>query len=229
MKVALVHDSLVQIGGAEKTLKVLSEIFPDAPIYTSVYDKQKFQSLFPYSRIQTSRLQEKPEWIRKRYKWLLPFLPSAFEEFDFSDFDLVISSSSSFAKGIVTPSHTVHINYCHTPTRFLWDSYHSYLKNQKLFPITKFFVKKLLHRTRIWDRAAAERVDYFIANSNNVAQRIQKYYRKNSTVIYPPVDTQHIQKKEHHADFFLVVSRLEKYKNVDVVVKAFNQIPNRKL
>ena len=228
-KVALVHDSLVQIGGAEKVLKILADMFPDAPIYTSIYNKEKFQSIFPHSRIRTSSLQEKPNWIKKRYKWLLPLLPSAFEEFDFSEFDLVISSSSSFAKGIVTPSHTTHINYCHTPTRFLWDSFHSYLKNQRLNPITKFFVKRLLHKTRIWDRAAAERVEYFIANSKNVSYRIHKYYRKDSKVIYPPIDVESMEAKDSHANFFLIVSRLEKYKNIDTAIKAFNQIPTRKL
>lgn len=229
MKVALVHDSLVQYGGAEKVLKVLSDIYPDAPIYTSIYNKEKFQSIFEHSRVRTSSLQNKPQWLRKRYKWMLPFLPAAFESFDFSEFDLVISSSSSFAKGIVTPVHTKHISYCHTPTRFLWDSYHSYLKQQKIpFPLN-IPVKKLLHKIRIWDRAAAERVDYFIANSQNVAHRINKFYRKKSTVIYPPIDLEKIEAKKGHADFFLMVSRLERYKNIDTAVKAFNQLPNRRL
>lgn len=229
MKIALVHDSLVQIGGAEKTLKVLADMFPDAPIYTSVYDKEKFQSWFEYSRIVCSSLQDKPNFLKKRYKFLLPFLPSAFESFDFTGFDLVISSSSSFAKGIVTPLHTKHINYCHTPTRFLWDSYHSYLRNHRLDPITRICVKRMLHKIRIWDRAAAERVDHFIANSQNVAERIEKFYRKESVIIHPPVDTEHIQEKSGHAEFFLIVSRLEKYKCVDTAIKAFNQIPTRKL
>jgi len=229
MKIALVHDSLLKVGGAEKTLKALSEIFPESPIYTSLYDKEALQGFFSYDRIKTSFLQKKLSFFKKRYKYLLPLLPTAFEEFDFSEFDVVISSSSSFAKGIIVPSKTIHINYCHTPTRFLWDSYHSYLKEQNLNFITRFFTKKLLHKTRIWDRAAADRVDYFISNSKNVSRRISKYYQRKSTVIYPPVNTQDITYRENHADFFLIVSRLEKYKQIEIAIKAFNQIPQRRL
>ena len=229
MKIALVHDSLVQYGGAEKTLKALSEAFPDAPIYTSIYNKEVFHGVFTADKIHTTELQNKPKWLKKRYKWLLPFLPSAFESLDFSGFDVVISSSSSFAKGIVTPLDTIHINYCHTPTRFLWDSTHSYFKDQKLSFLVKFIARAILHWTRVWDKAAADRVDYFIANSKNVSQRIQKYYRRDSTIINPPVEIENMKVKEAHADFFLIVSRLEKYKNVEIAIKAFNQIPSRKL
>jgi glycosyltransferase involved in cell wall biosynthesis len=229
LKVALVHDSLVQYGGAEKTLKVLADMFPESPIYTSIYDKEKFQSHFSANRIRTSRLQNFPGFIKKRYKFLLPFLPTVFEEFDFTDFDLVISSSSSFAKGIVLPVHALHINYCHTPTRFLWDSTHTYLKAQRLIFPFNLIARGLLHKTRIWDRAAAERVDHFIANSKNTARRISKYYRKDSVIIHPPIEVKKTQMKSEHADFFLIVSRLEKYKHIDIAVKAFNQLPKRKL
>ena len=229
MKVALVHDSLVQYGGAEKVLKVLADMFPKAPIYTSIYNRELFQSHFESNRIHTSRLQNLPRFLKKSYKLLLPFLPSSFEEFDFQDFDLVISSSSSFAKGVIVPSHTKHITYCHTPTRFLWDSYHQYLRDQRLFFPLSLIAKSLLHKTRIWDRAASERVDIFIANSKNVQRRIQKYYQKPSHVIYPPVDVSKYEVKNTHANFFLVVSRLEKYKCIDTVIRAFNQLPQRKL
>ncbi len=187
MKVALIHDFLIRFGGAERVLQALSEIFPEAPIYTLLYDEKKMGRFFPKEKIRTSFLQKFPKFLRNRYRYLLPFLPLAPETFDLRDFDLIISSSSSFAKGIVPRVNSLHICYCHNPMRFVWDYSHLYLKEQKK-SLFNPFMKTVLHFLRIWDRNAAQRVDYFIANSKATQKRIQKYYRRESTVIYPPVE-----------------------------------------
>ncbi len=214
MKIALIHDYLASYGGAEKTFKVLTEIFPQAEVYTLFYDPKVLNKLkFRADRkIHTSFLQKFPAILRKNYRLLLPFLPIAAETMDFRDFDVVISSSHSFAKGIITRPKTTHICYCYSPTRYLWD------KKQG-----KFF----LHYFRLWDRQAAERVDQFIAISKTVQKRIKKYYKKDSIVIYPPVDiskSQIANRKSQNKEFYLIVSQLRKYKRIDLAVEAFNKL-----
>ncbi len=186
MRIALIHDFLIRHGGAERVLQALCEIFPEAPIFTLLYDEKKMGKFFPKEKIKTSFLQKFPKFLRNHYKYLLPLLPLAPETMDLRDFDLVVSSSSSFAKGIVPRVNTLHICYCHNPMRFVWDYSHSYLKDQKKSFFNPF-MKTVLHFLRIWDRNAAQRVDYFIANSRATQKRIWKYYRRESTVIYPPV------------------------------------------
>ena len=164
---------------------VLAEIFPEAPIYTLLCDYGKWTKIFPRKRIRVSFLQRLPGFLRGRRRWLLPFLPLAAETLNLRDFDLVISSSAGFAKGIITNSRTVHVSYCHTPTRFLWDLHHFYAsRGSKL----NLLARPLLHWLRLWDWAAAARVDYFIANSENTRRRVKKYYGREAEVIYPPVD-----------------------------------------
>ena len=187
MKVVLVHDYLIRFGGAERVLLELCQMFPEAPIYTFLYDEQKMSFWFPSERVQTSFLQKFPKFWRARHKYLLPFLPVAAESFDLREFDLVISSSSAFAKGVVTRPKTVHISYCHNSARFLWDYSFEYLGQQNLGTWRKIIIKILMSYLRLWDRAAAQRVDYFVANSKATAARIWKYYRKEAKVIYPPV------------------------------------------
>lgn len=227
MKVALVHDFLNQLGGAERVLDVLHEIFPQAPVFTLLYDEEKTKGKYKNWEIYPSFLQNFPSFFRKHQKFLLPLYPIAIEQFDLSDYDLVISSNNSFAKGVITKSNVPHICYCHAPMRYAWDWHAEYLKEQKLGKISSFFTRFLLNYIRFWDKVSAERVDFWIANSKTTAHRIRKYYRKDSVVIYPPVDISKFEsvdwqtKKE---DYFLIVSRLSPYKKVDLAVEAFNKL-----
>lgn len=224
MRIALIHDYLTSFGGAEKTFKVLTEIFPRAEIYTLFYNPKIKQKFFPKTKIHTSFLQKFPAILKKKYQLLLPFLPVATETLDFREFDMVISSSFSFAKGIITRPKTTHICYCHTPTRYLWDA----RREEKTLwknPISR----ALFHYARIWDRQASERVDYFIANSKTTQKRIKKYYKKDSTIIYPPVEiSKKLNPKPHilnpKKEFYLIVSQLRKYKRIDLAIEAFNKL-----
>lgn len=220
MKVALIHDHLAQDGGAEKVLKILSEMFPDAPIYTLLYEKNNADKYFKSRRIETSIIQKLPGGI-KYYQWYMPLMPMAVEFFDLREYDLVISDSSSFAKGVITSDHTLHICYCHTPTRYLWSDTHQYINELKYNKYFKKIISLVLNYIRMWDRLAADRVDEYIANSDFVAKRIKKYYKRNSTVIYPPVETEKFGISADIGDYFLIGGRLAPYKRVDLVIEAF--------
>ena len=223
MKIAIIHDHLTQIGGAEKVLKIFHEMFPEAPIYTLVFNEGKMNNLIPKEIIKTSFLQKLP-WGVLRYQWYLSLMPTATESYDLTEFDVVLSSSSALAKGVITQSNTVHICYCHTPTRYLWSDTHMYLAGLR-YP---FFIKKIipyvLNKLRIWDYSAAQRVDVFIANSRFVAMRIKKYYKRESTVIYPPVDTHAFSISDSFEKYYLTGGRIVPYKKFDITVKAFNQL-----
>lgn len=228
MKVALVHEFLNQIGGAEKVLHVFHTLFPRAPVFTIVYDPEETKGEFENLDIRTSFIQKIPLGI-KRYKWYLSWMPAAIERFDLSKYDLVLSDSTAFAKGVITRPETLHICYCHTPTRYLWSDTHSYTEELKQPRIIKSFLPFVLNRIRGWDKLAADRVDKFIANSRFVASRIKKYYGRESTVIYPPVETEKIpfSNPQKLGNYYLIVSRLRPYKRVDLAIEAFNalQIP----
>ncbi|MFH1048135.1 MAG: glycosyltransferase [Patescibacteria group bacterium] len=238
MKIAIVHDFLTYWGGAEQVLLSFHRIWPDAPIYTLLYDEKIVREYFPGAKIKASFLQKFPKFLRRRKKYLLPFAAIAPETIDLKDFDLVISSSSSFAKGIIVKPKTIHISYCHTPTRFLWDWYFEYLRENELGMIKKSFVLAILHYLRMWDKSVADRVDYFIANSISTQKRIAKFYRTKSQVIYPPVDTNKFKVqsspkdkptgqakfKVKERDYFLIVSRLSAYKKIDSAIEAFNKL-----
>jgi glycosyltransferase involved in cell wall biosynthesis len=231
MKVALVHDHLAQDGGAEKVLQVLAEMFPEAPIFTLLSEKNNVEKNYPGRKIDTSIIQKLPGGI-KHYQWYMPFMPMAVEFFDLSDFDLVISDSSSFAKGVITKPETLHIDYCHTPTRYLWSDTHQYINELKYNKFFKKIISLLLNYIRLWDRQAADRVDLFIANSETVQRRIKKYYQRDSVLIYPPVDTKNYNLSPELADeklkaenYFLIGCRLAPYKRVDIVIEAFKNIP----
>ena len=209
MKVALVHDDLMQWGGAERVLLGLSEIYPDASIYTSVYDMDnKFLSnRFGSKKIITSFLQKIPSW-KSLYKILLPIYPLAFEQFDFSNYDLVISHTTRFAKSIITKPGTVHICYCHTPPRFLW-----HLSGEKDYGLGEIFLSKL----RIYDQVSASRVDHFIAGSKNAEKRIKKIYGRDSKVVYPFVDLERFKNIESFdGGYFVIVGRPNRYKRFDL-------------
>jgi glycosyltransferase involved in cell wall biosynthesis len=235
LKIAIVHDFLIQYGGAERVLEVLAEMFPEAPIYTLLYDPEKMRGKFSNREIHTSFLQKFPKFLRKRYHWLLPFFPVAPETFDLREYDLIISSSGAWSKGIVTKLNTIHIAYIHSPMRFVWDYNEKYLAEARKEKL-KFLIRPFLTYLRIWDKSAADRPDYLIANSKYTQERIKKYYRRESKVIYPPVKNSSLSWSDVTSDhplpkgeedkrkYFLIVSRLSAYKKIDCVIEAFNKL-----
>lgn len=226
LKVALVHDFLNQYGGAEKVLEVLSEIFPEAPIYTIIYDSEKMQGKFKDREIRTSYLQKLPKFFRRRLKLFLPFFPTAPESYDLREYDLVISSSSAWSKGIVTRLDTIHIAYIHSPMRFVWDYNEKYLHEERKEKLG-FLIRPILSYFRLWDKLAADRPDYLIANSQYTRKRIIKYYRRESEIIYPPVkqEIRSMKQESKNSDkYFLIVSRLSAYKKIDKAIEAFNKL-----
>ncbi len=226
MRVALVHEFLTQLGGAEKVLEAFHEIFPDAPVYTLIYDEKPTRGVFANWDLRTSALQRFP---KKHYKWALPLMARAIESFDFSNYDLVLSDSSAFAKGIITKKPTVHICYCHTPTRYLWESRDEYIANLPYPRLIKAAAHWYLNSSlKEWDYKAAQRPDYFIANSRTVQDRIKKYYGRESEVIYPPVDTEFYKGgngwKGRKRNYYFTASRLEPYKKIGLVMEAFKEL-----
>ncbi|MCF7845937.1 MAG: glycosyltransferase [Candidatus Peribacteraceae bacterium] len=226
-RIAIVHEYLTRMGGAEKTAKVIADLFPSARIFTLLYDEANCGKDFPKWRVETSRLQNLPEFLRKRPKFLLPFLPSAVESFNFDNYDLVISSSSAFAHGLVLPLKNRHICYCHSPARFLWDYSHEYLHENKISGIKKILLNTKLKDLRIWSRLSARRVDRFLANSATVQRRIQKYFRTDSEVVHPPVEVSKIRVSDHHENYFLIVSQLAGYKKIELAISVFNKLRRR--
>ena len=221
MKVAIVHDWLTNMGGAERIIRIFHELFPEAPIYTIVYDKENMPDDFKKMDIRTSFIQKMPLGVKK-YQAYLPFMPVAIEQFDLSDYDVVISSSTACAKGVITKTDAVHICYCNTPMRYAWDMYHEYTRDKGT--VAKSLIALLMNYIRLWDRLSADRVDYFIANSNNVANRIRKHYKRKSKVIYPPVDTKLYVPCDIREDYYLIVSRLVPYKRIDLAIEVFNEL-----
>ncbi|MEK7084330.1 MAG: glycosyltransferase [Patescibacteria group bacterium] len=222
MRIALVHDYLSQDGGAERVLARFHEIWPDAPIFVLFHDTEKISG-FENADIRESFIAKLP-FGRTRYQWYLPWMPLATERHNLHEFDVVLSSTSAFAKGVLTRPDTLHISYCHTPTRYLWTDTHEYIADLKYNRIVKSFLPRLIHRLRIWDKMSVDRVDYFIANSDTVRQRILKYYRRESGIIYPPVDTDRFFISKNIGDYFVAGGRLVPYKRFDLLVQAFNRL-----
>lgn len=226
MKIALVHDYLVQYGGAERVLECFTEIYPEAHIYTIMHDKDLMHGVFENKKIHTSFLQKFP-FARRRHRIFPLLMPSAIEQFDFSKYDVVLSDSSSYAKGIITSPKTLHICYMHTPMRYAWDDCQKYTDDFGLPTLIKKLVPFFMNYIRVWDWASVHRVDKIIANSNFVAKRIKKYYKKDSIVINPPVNVNNFyveKNKEKRGDYFLMVGRLITYKRHDIAIRAFNQL-----
>ncbi|MHB9095791.1 MAG: glycosyltransferase [Eubacteriales bacterium] len=223
MKVAIVHDWLTNMGGAERVILALHEIFPDAPVYTMVHNPDRLPPEFAGIDIRTSFIQKLPR-AKTKYQTYLPLMPMAAEQFDLSGFDVVISSSHACAKGVITRPETLHICYCYTPMRYAWFLYHEYMRLEQISRIKKYLIPPLMNYLRLWDRLAADRVDDFIAISRGVGHRIRKYYRRESAVIFPPVKTDYYTPADSVDDYFLVVSRLVAYKRVDLAVQAFNEL-----
>ena len=222
MKLAIVHDFLNQMGGAEHVVKVFREIFPDAPIYTSIYVPSAVCPSFETADVRTSFMQRLP-LIKKHARVYLPFYPFAFESFDLSEYDVVLSSSSSFAKGVITPPNTRHISYCYTPMRFAW-KYHTYIEQEPISRLAKICLPYVIHRLRRWDEITSNRVDHYVAISDEVKKRIKKYYRRDATVIHPPVDISRFTVSEKDEGYYLILSRLLPYKRIDIAIQAFNSL-----
>ncbi len=222
-KIALVHYWLTGMRGGEKVVQSICNLFPDMDIFTLVYDKSKIAESINHHKIFTSFIQKLP-FARKKYQTYLPFMPIAIEQFNLSDYDIVISSESGIAKGVLTKPETCHFCYCHTPMRYLWNMYFDYLKNENIRFLKRKIIEIFFNYLRVWDLATAARVDYFISNSNNVKKRILKYYRRDSTVIYPPVDVEGMIFETKKQDYYLVVSQLVSYKRIDLAIRAFNEL-----
>jgi glycosyltransferase involved in cell wall biosynthesis len=221
-KVALVHDYLNQYGGAEKTLEKIMELFPDAPIYTGILDLQKLPEIFKKRKIITPKMNQ----LFKRFPKLFTFLMSKrFEGFDLSDFDLIISDGTAWAKSVITTSDQLHISYIHTPPRFLYK--YSTESNLRKNPLLKPLFLYLDFHLRIWDFAASKRPDFLLCNSIEVLKRIKKFYKRDAVVIYPPVETSEY-KNNKIEDYYVISGRLSSYKNFDLVIELFNTI-NKKL
>lgn len=221
LNIALVHDWITNVAGGERVVLALHEIFPNAPIYTSVYDPKKAKA-FNGCDIRPSFLQKLPLFKGKR-EILTPFTPFAFEQQDLSEYDLVISSSSMAAKGVITKPDTLHVCYCHTPARYFWEPQ---VDPRATKGKLSWLRENVVHKMRIWDRLAADRVDIFVANSRYIADRIRKYYKREATVIYPGVDVDRFasENTEKVKDYYLFVSRLVDYKRCDLVVETFNRL-----
>ncbi len=228
LRIALVHDHLVQDGGAERVLRSLMRMFPDAPVYTLLFEPGVMGKDFAGKDIRTSFFQKIP-FLRRHYKWLLLFIDGAFRRFDFSDYDLVISSASGWAKSVRTSPETLHVCYCHTPIRYIWSSADEYIAATNYPRPLKWLFRKTLGILRRKDIRAARGVDHFIANSHYVADRIKQYYDRESIVINPPVSTQQFTPRQEKQSYYLVATRLEPYKRVDLVIEAANakQFPLR--
>jgi len=229
-KIALVCDWLTNWGGAERCFMAFHEIWPEAPIYTLIYNEKKMPE-FKDAKIITSPLQKNP-LAKRKWQFFLNHMPYEIEQFNLSNYDIVLSASHVIAKGIITKPSTLHVCYLYSPTRYLWDYTHLYLKEVKFSPfeflnkIFRWYVKKRLHVIRIWDFLAGQRPDHIVAISNYVGNRITKYYRRNWDMIYPPCNTSFYQPaSENEAeDYFLIVGRQSPYKRTDIVVEAFNQL-----
>ncbi|GAB6078678.1 glycosyltransferase family 4 protein [Hydrogenobaculum acidophilum] len=229
MKIALIHDWLITLGGAEKALEAIYELYP-SNIYTLVKDDDNLKkSVFENAIIETSFIQKLPK-AKKLYRNYLPLFPFAIEQFDLSGYDVVISSSHAVAKGVLTSSSQLHICYCYTPIRYAWDLYYDYLKESGLDKGLKSLIARyILHKIRLWDIVSSNRVDHFVAISNYIAKRIKKVYGKNATVIYPPVDVDKFDVYTKKENFYITASRFVPYKKIDLIVEAFSKMPEKRL
>lgn len=229
-KVGIVTDWLVTYAGAEKVLKEMLAVYPKAELYSVIdFFDEKSRELISNKHATTTFIQKFPN-AKKNYRKYLPFMPLAIEQLDLSDYDVVLSSSHAVAKGILTGPDQLHISYVHSPIRYAWDLQHQYLRESGLNKGLKGFIAKvLLHKMRLWDYRTANGVDHFVANSQFIARRINKIYRREADVIYPPVDISSFEFSDKKEEYYLTASRLVPYKKVDLIVDAFSKMPDKKL
>lgn len=233
MRVAVVHDWLSQLAGAERVLEQILRLYPQATLFTVVDAVPKQQRGFLADwNVHTTFVQRLP-FARRHYRYYLPLMPLAIEQLDLSDFDVVISSSHAVAKGVLTGPDQLHIGYIHSPMRYAWDLQHQYLRQNDLEKgLLGWLVRWQLHRLRLWDRHTANGVDHMIANSAFIAGRIRKIYRREATVIYPPVDIESFVPGDpgsRSGDFYMTASRAVPHKRIDLIVEAFRKLPDRRL
>ena len=231
MKKAIVHDWFAGYSGSERVVESFTNIFPDVPVHVlfNLLTKEEQNIVTKNSEVITSFIQKLPG-IKNNHRKYLPLFPYAVEQFDLSNYDLILSSSHAVAKGVLTNSNQLHICYCHTPMRYAWDLTHQYLRESNLERgLFGLFAKIILHYIRIWDASNVNRVDYFIANSNYIKKRIKKVYGKESEVIYPPVDTEKFKCETQKDNYYLTASRLVPYKRIDLIAQAFTNMPDKKL
>jgi glycosyltransferase involved in cell wall biosynthesis len=226
VKIAIVHDYLNQAGGAERVVGTLHTMFPNAPIYTTILDRGSLWSVLRDADVRTSWMQKLP-LLKRHFKAYLLFYPGAIERFDLREYDVVISSSSAFGKAAITRPGAVHICYCHTPMRFVWD-YERYMEREQYGSYIRALLVPVLRRFRVWDVKTAARPDLYVANSSVVADRIKRFYGRESVIVPPPIAVQRFTPVNNVESFYLIVSRLNPYKRVDLVVSAFNKL-GRKL
>lgn len=222
MKVAIVHDWLVNYGGAERVVEQMLKMYPDADIFTLVYDKKKMGKIFPEEKVHPSFIQKIPK-ATKLYTKFLSLMPKAFESFDLTSYDLVIASSSCCAKGVITSPNTAFVAYIHSPMRYAWDLYYDYFMNAGI--LTRFFMKRQMPAIRQWDFLSSQRINTLVANSSYIKKRIKKFWNRDSKVIFPPVDVDRLSPNNLPAeDFYVVFSRFVSYKRVDLAIKACGQL-----
>lgn len=224
LRVALVHDWLITLGGADRVLLALHEVFPQAPVFAGLHDLSRLPAPFRHLDVRGTWLQRLPG-APQHHRLLVPLMPLAFGRVDLRGYDVVVSSSHACAKGVSVPAGAIHVCYCHTPMRYAWDLQDEYLA--ALPAVARLAARVVLGRLRRWDLAVAQRVDYFIANSRHVAGRIRRHYGRDATVIYPPVDVDFFTPDGEPQEFYLAVSRLVPYKRTDLVVEAFNRLDRR--
>lgn len=222
-RIAIIHYWFVGRRGGEHVVEVMADMFPKADLFSLVVDAKKLSPALQARSIKTSFLQSLPGSTRW-HRHLLPLYPMALEQFDLRGYDLVISSESGPAKGVVTDAHTCHVCYCHSPMRYLWDFYHDYKNGHSFGGLSRPAFTLISHYLRLWDAASANRVDHFVANSMNVAARIRKHYRRDATVIHAPVSVQNGYLADLTEDYYLVVGQLVDYKRVDLAIDACNRL-----
>lgn len=232
MKKALVADWYYVNGGAEKVIHSLNNIWNDFDHYALIdflpVEERDYVFSGKSDEVKTSFIQKLP-MARANHRKFLELFPRAIEQFDLTPYDLVVSSSSSIAKGVLTHANQVHISYMHSPMRYAWDLYFQYLQEAKLKGVKSWYAKKVLHKIRLWDVINTNRVDHIVANSNYIAKRIKKIYRREATVIYPPVDIANFSLECNKEDYYLTASRMVSYKKIDLIVEAFGEMQNKKL
>jgi len=222
LRVAIIHDWLTNFAGSEQVLLALHQMYPDAPIFTTVY-KPEAVPQFSGADIRPSFLQRFPG-AKNHHQAFFPLMPLAVEQFNLGEFDIVISSAHNCAKGVITKPETFHLCYCHTPTRYLWSNYHEYLRDSHFNFIVNKFIPPLSNKLRIWDFLAADRVDSFVANSKFTAGRILKYYKREAEIIPPPIDTNRFEISKNQEDYFFTAGRFIPYKKIDLIINAFNKL-----
>jgi glycosyltransferase involved in cell wall biosynthesis len=229
LKIAIIHEWLTTYAGSERVIEQMLKVFPHADLYSLIDTlPEKDRGFLNGKKVRTSFLQSLP-FKNKFYRNYLPFMPFAVEQFDLSKYDIIISNCHAVSKGAISGPQQLHLSYIHTPIRYAWDMQNEYLATHRSSSIAGWVARMILHYVRVWDFTASHRPDYILANSSFIAKRIRKIYRRDSQVFYPPVDTEFFTPGAEKSDFYLAASRLVPYKRMDLILKAFRMMPDKKL